>query len=120
MPCKNYRAQLSLYMGGELDPTAMLAVDTHVRSCPSCQSTAAAFQAQRTILGRFGRGLDSLGAAPDLFSGLAPHLGASHHVGGRPSLAVEHESSLRSSPMDRRGPLPQGYDLRGSLPAAGS
>jgi len=118
MPCNNFRSQLSLFTGDELDPTAMLAVEAHVRDCPTCRRTTAAFRAQRTILGRFGRGLDSLGAAPELFSGLSRQLDATARTtadrdlsrAGRAQFAGDPMSSpaSRSAAAESRGPAARG------------
>jgi anti-sigma factor RsiW len=113
MPCRNYRAQLSLYAGGELDPVAMLDVGRHVQACPSCRTTTDSYRAQRASLGRFGRGLGATGGAPDLFSSIAarlPESAPSAAAGARrPGLKSGGLSATPETPVRRvaaRGPVP--------------
>lgn len=74
MPCKNLRAQLPLYAGGELDAVASAVVGRHVRECGECRRSAEKFSADRAQLNRYGRQLAQERTAPDVFSGLLPRL----------------------------------------------
>lgn len=70
MPCKNLRAQLPLYAGGELDAVASAVVGRHVQECGECRRSAEKFAADRVQLGRYGRQLAMDRPAPDVFAGL--------------------------------------------------
>lgn len=59
--CRQVREQMSDYLDGELDPTAVAAVTRHTRLCPNCQRMLA--NLARTVAGL--RALRDLPALPD-------------------------------------------------------
>jgi anti-sigma factor RsiW len=70
MPCKNLRAQLPLYAGGELDAVQSAMVGRHLEACDSCRRGAEAYSADRAQLNRYGRELQHQNRTPDVFAAL--------------------------------------------------
>jgi anti-sigma factor RsiW len=56
MPCDEWRNQLDTYLDGELSAEPMRAMDTHLRTCPSCAADALAHvQFKRALKGAGAR-----------------------------------------------------------------
>ena len=68
--CIDVRAALPLYVGGDLDPSELSAVEGHLTDCPACQDAQRRSEDARAVLAEH----DSSGPTPDLWSGIRAQL----------------------------------------------
>ena len=74
MPCNNLRGQLSLYAGRDLDTAHAMIVGQHVDHCPSCDSTVSKYGQTVSLLGDYGRLLESRPVPRSLLGGIVDRL----------------------------------------------